>query len=92
MSEPITVLAAVIERDGRFLLARRLKGTHPEGLWEFPGGKCDPGDRLETVSCARLGGTRRQATVGGEIIAIDHAYPDRTAPSGAARSPATRSR
>ena len=35
--------AAVIERDGRFLVTRRIKGTHLEGLWEFPGGKCDDG-------------------------------------------------
>jgi 8-oxo-dGTP diphosphatase len=38
----ITVAAAVIERDGVFLLTRRLKGTHLEGTWEFPGGKCEP--------------------------------------------------
>ena len=37
----ITVVAAVIERDGRFLLTRRQKGVHLEGLWEFPGGKLD---------------------------------------------------
>jgi mutator protein MutT len=37
--ERIVVVAAVIERDGRFLVARRLKGTHLAGYWEFPGGK-----------------------------------------------------
>ena len=39
MPERIIVVAAVIERDGRFLVARRLKGTHLAGYWEFPGGK-----------------------------------------------------
>jgi 8-oxo-dGTP diphosphatase len=43
----IVVAAAIIERDGRWLMARRLKGTHLEGLWEFPGGKVDPGETLE---------------------------------------------
>ena len=40
------VAAAVVERDGRFLVTRRIKGTHLEGLWEFPGGKCDAGESL----------------------------------------------
>ena len=40
--DAIVVSAAVIERDEAFLLTRRLKGTHLEGTWEFPGGKCEP--------------------------------------------------
>lgn len=44
----IIVTAAVIEReDGRLLVTRRLAGTHLEGLWEFPGGKIEPGETLE---------------------------------------------
>ena len=43
----VVVAAAIVERDGRYLMARRLKGTHLEGLWEFPGGKADPGESLE---------------------------------------------
>ena len=35
----IVVVAAVIERDGSFLVTRRLEGTHLGGMWEFPGGK-----------------------------------------------------
>jgi mutator protein MutT len=42
--EPIVVVAAVAERDGRYLVTRRLAGTHLAGLWEFPGGKCEPGE------------------------------------------------
>ncbi|MBI3723674.1 (deoxy)nucleoside triphosphate pyrophosphohydrolase [bacterium] len=38
------VAAAVIERDGRFLLRRRPPGGHLAGLWEFPGGKVEPGE------------------------------------------------
>ena len=42
--QPIIVTAAVIERDGLLLVARRLSGTHMGGCWEFPGGKCEPGE------------------------------------------------
>lgn len=38
------VLAAVVERDGRLLLARRPAGKRHAGLWEFPGGKFLPGE------------------------------------------------
>jgi len=40
----ITVVAAVLERDGHFLVTRRQEGVHLAGLWEFPGGKIDPGE------------------------------------------------
>lgn len=38
------VTAAVVERDGKVLVARRRKGLVAEGLWEFPGGKLEPGE------------------------------------------------
>lgn len=37
----IIVTAAVIEKDGKILAARRGQGKHLEGLWEFPGGKLE---------------------------------------------------
>jgi mutator protein MutT len=40
----IIVVAAVIEEDNRFFLTRRQAGVHLEGMWEFPGGKVDPGE------------------------------------------------
>ena len=39
-------MAAVIERNGSFLVARRQAGVHLEGYWEFPGGKCHPNETL----------------------------------------------
>lgn len=42
--EPIPVLAAVIRRDGRHLLARRPGHKRHGGLWEFPGGKLEAGE------------------------------------------------
>ena len=51
MTPRIIVAAAVVRRGDTFLLTRRLKGTHLEGLWEFPGGKCEPGEALD--ACLR---------------------------------------
>jgi 8-oxo-dGTP diphosphatase len=50
----VVVAAAIIERDGCWLMARRLKGTHLEGLWEFPGGKVDAGETLEACLVREL--------------------------------------
>lgn len=41
---PKVVTAAVVERNGKVLVARRRKGLVAEGLWEFPGGKLEPGE------------------------------------------------
>jgi mutator protein MutT len=43
---PIRVLAAVIRRDGRYLVCRRPAHKRHGGLWEFPGGKLEPGESL----------------------------------------------
>jgi mutator protein MutT len=43
----IRVAAGVILRDGRYLITRREAGTHLEGFWEFPGGRCEAGESLE---------------------------------------------
>jgi 8-oxo-dGTP diphosphatase len=37
----IDVTAAIIEKDGKFLIAKRKKGKHLENKWEFPGGKIE---------------------------------------------------
>jgi mutator protein MutT len=79
MTTPIVVLAGVIERDGRFLLTRRLKGTHLAGTWEFPGGKCDAGESHE--DCLRRELQEElgvDANIGVEIFTVEHAYPERT--------------
>ncbi len=41
---PVRVTAAIIERDGRVLIAQRKPGKHMGGKWEFPGGKIEPGE------------------------------------------------
>ncbi len=38
------VAAAIIRKDGRILMQQRPEGKHHAGLWEFPGGKVEPGE------------------------------------------------
>lgn len=40
----IHVVCAIIQKDNRYLLARRKQGQALAGYWEFPGGKVDPGE------------------------------------------------
>ena len=74
----IVVTAAVIKRRGAYLVTRRPSGVHLEGFWEFPGGKCEPGEHHET--CLRreideeLGVDVR---VGRKVFEVTHEYPDR---------------
>jgi 8-oxo-dGTP diphosphatase len=49
-----TVVAAVIDRDGRVLIAqRKSSGQHPL-KWEFPGGKVEPGETPEAATIREL--------------------------------------
>lgn len=45
--EAVTVVAAVIARDGKLLVCQRPLGKRHEGLWEFPGGKLEVGESME---------------------------------------------
>lgn len=78
-SRVIVVLAAVIERDARFLVTRRLKDTHLSGYWEFPGGKCEQGESHEDCLTREL---MEELGVGSdvreELLVTEHAYPTRT--------------
>jgi len=75
----IVVVAGIIERDGNYLLSRRLDGTHLAGLWEFPGGKCEPDETHEACLARELQEELGvSSTIGAEVIVTEHAYPDRT--------------
>ena len=43
----LVVAAALIDADNRVLIAQRPEGKQLAGLWEFPGGKIDAGERPE---------------------------------------------
>jgi A/G-specific adenine glycosylase len=75
----VIVTAAVIERDGLFLVTRRPRGVHLEGCWEFPGGKCEAGEPLEACLRRELREElAADASVGAQIFEITHDYPDRS--------------
>ena len=54
MPPVVAVTAAIVERDDCFLVTRRMEGTHLAGTWEFPGGKCEPGETDEECLAREL--------------------------------------
>jgi 8-oxo-dGTP diphosphatase len=74
----IVVVAAIIEQGDRFLLTRRQKGAHLEGLWEFPGGKIDAGETHAEALAREL---REELDVDVEVADLrfhtTHDYDDR---------------
>ncbi len=50
----ILVVAAIIERDDRFLITRRQDGVHLAGFWEFPGGKVADGESHTAALCREI--------------------------------------
>jgi len=74
-----TVVAAVIERDGRILIAQRKRtGQHPL-KWEFPGGKVEPGEAPEAAVVRELEEELAiRARVEQEIMRYEYQYPGRT--------------
>lgn len=48
------VAAAIVDRDGRVLVQQRPPGTSMAGLWEFPGGKVEPGESPEAALVREL--------------------------------------
>lgn len=49
MPDPIPVCCALIEHEGRVLIAQRPFDKHLAGQWEFPGGKIEPDETPETA-------------------------------------------
>lgn len=56
MSLPVVLVAAVVlvDADGRVLIGQRPEGKQLAGLWEFPGGKVEPGERPEQALIREL--------------------------------------
>jgi mutator protein MutT len=47
---PVQIAIAVVERNGQFLVGQRPAGVPLAGLWEFPGGKIEPGETPEEAA------------------------------------------
>ncbi len=75
----LVVAAALIDSDNRVLIAQRPEGKALAGLWEFPGGKVDPGERPEGSLIRELheelGITVKEACL-APLTFASHAYED----------------
>jgi len=82
MSDPalpvvLVVAAALVDIDGRVLIARRPEGKALAGLWEFPGGKVEPGERPEAALIRELNeelGIDVQEACLAPFVFASHAY------------------
>lgn len=54
MKTVLVVAAALVDSDGRVLIAQRPEGKQLAGLWEFPGGKVEPGETPEIALIREL--------------------------------------
>ncbi len=54
MDVTLVVACALVDDDGRVLVAKRPEGRDLAGLWEFPGGKVEPGERPEDALIREL--------------------------------------
>ena len=81
MSAKIVLVAAcaLVDVDGRVLIAQRPSGKSMAGLWEFPGGKVEPGERPEATLIRELK-EELGITVSEDCLApltfASHGYPD----------------
>jgi 8-oxo-dGTP diphosphatase len=77
MSKPhIRVVAAEIERDGRFLITQRPEHATMPLLWEFPGGRVESGESDEAALARELlEEMDLEVTVYEQILHVHHDYP-----------------
>lgn len=75
----IQVAAGLIQRDGRYLIARRKPDAHLGGFWEFPGGKCETGETLEECLRRELFEELNVRIAGSRPFqVVRHTYPEKT--------------
>lgn len=81
MSVKLVLVAAcaLVDTDGRVLIAQRPAGRPMAGLWEFPGGKVEAGERPEDTLMRELGeelGIVVDETCLAPLAFASHSYPD----------------
>jgi 8-oxo-dGTP diphosphatase len=54
MNDIVMVTAAILEKEGRFIIAQRKSSDHLSGKWEFPGGKIEYGETPEECLAREL--------------------------------------
>lgn len=80
-TKPIVLVAAcaLLDADGRVLVAERPAGKSMAGLWEFPGGKVEPGETPEQTIIRELDeelGIETKAACLAPLSFASHAYDD----------------
>jgi 8-oxo-dGTP diphosphatase len=80
MASLVEVAAGLVQdAAGRYLITRRRSGSHLAGLWEFPGGKREPGESLEaTLGRELTEELSAHFVVGEKVDAVRWEYPERT--------------
>lgn len=74
----IEVAAGLVFRDGRLLITQRRPGDHLGGLWEFPGGKREPGESFEDCLKRELNEELGiDVQVGDLLNSVFHRYPEK---------------
>jgi len=74
-----TVVAAIIERDGRILIGQRKNLGHHPLKWEFPGGKVELGESPEAALIRELEEELGiQARIDSELMRYEYQYPGRS--------------
>ena len=75
----LEVVAALVERDGRFLACRRAPEKARGGMWEFPGGKVEPGEtRAQALTRELAEELGVWAEASEQAAQVVHAYDDVT--------------
>jgi len=75
----IEVSAGLIFRSGKLLITQRHADAHLGGLWEFPGGKREPGESFEQCLVRELREELGVEVSVGELYeSVTHAYPEKT--------------
>ncbi len=69
-------VAVIWNQAGQILIDRRKIGGTMGGLWEFPGGKIEPGETVEACIVREIQEELAiEITVGTQLISIEHTYP-----------------
>ncbi|MGI5865537.1 MAG: 8-oxo-dGTP diphosphatase MutT [Myxococcales bacterium] len=77
MRRKITVVGAMIERDGKYLITQRKPTATLPLLWEFPGGRVEPGETDAQALARELKEEMHiSVEVGEQAMHVQHAYPD----------------
>lgn len=77
MKKDVVVVAGMIVREGKILIAQRPAGKARAGQWEFPGGKTEPGETPEAALAREI---REELGVEVDVLpvweSLRHDYPD----------------